>query len=41
MRCDFLASQIHENTAAHRDGSPYPLGAGHKSDPKKVGRTFL
>jgi hypothetical protein len=28
----------HES-AAHRDGSPYPLRSGHLSDPKAVGRT--
>ena len=27
------------NTAAHRDGSPYPLRMGHKVAPKEVGRT--
>jgi len=27
------------HTAAHRDGSPYPLRMGHKVAPKEVGRT--
>ena len=26
-------------SAAHRDGSPYPLRMGRLSDPKEVGRT--
>jgi hypothetical protein len=28
-----------KHTAAHRDGSPYPLCTGHLSGPQEVGRT--
>jgi len=41
MNVNFLASESHERhkSAAHRDGSPYPLRTGQLSEPKEVGRT--
>jgi hypothetical protein len=35
----FLHPKYTKHTAAHRDGSPYPLRTGHLPDPKEVGRT--